>query len=181
MTKITYISAKELQNLYQQSDVVIYDIREADEYAREHIIGAYNTPISKFEQYHFTNLDDKIVVFHCQSGMRTQMNEEKLQQVKCKQIFILKNGLSEWNSLGYATAINNKAPLPIMRQVQIVAGSLILLGIIAGFLITPILFLLSGVVGAGLIFAGLTGFCGMANLLMLLPYNKRNKCKQSCV
>ncbi|MGK8251302.1 YgaP-like transmembrane domain [Moraxella lacunata] len=30
----------------------------------------------------------------------------------------------------------------------------------------------SGFVGAGLLFAGVTGFCGMARVLALLPYNR---------
>ncbi len=180
MTEVVYITAKELQDLYQNPNLVIYDIREADEFAREHIVGAQNTPISKFDVNTFNNLDKKIVVFHCQSGNRTRMNESKLKELKYEKIFVLKNGLAEWKSLGCAVAINNKAPLPIMRQVQIVAGLLILIGVIAGFVISPAFFLLSGFVGAALIFAGVSGFCGMANLLMLLPYNKSNKCNSSC-
>jgi hypothetical protein len=33
--------------------------------------------------------------------------------------------------------------------------------------------MLSGFVGAGLVFAGVTGFCGMARLLALMPWNRR--------
>ena len=34
-------------------------------------------------------------------------------------------------------------------------------------------FLLSGFVGAGLVFAGVSGFCGMARLLAWMPWNRR--------
>ena len=55
---------------------------------------------------------------------------------------------------------------------HIAAGLLILLGIIGGFFLNPVLFGLSAFVGAGLTFAGVTGFCGMARLLMLAPWNR---------
>ena len=64
-------------------------------------------------------------------------------------------------------------PLPLMRQVQIVAGVLILLGVALGYAFSSGFFLLSAFVGAGLTFAGITGFCGMARLLALMPWNRR--------
>ena len=63
-------------------------------------------------------------------------------------------------------------PLPLMRQVQIVAGILILLGVALGYAFNSGFFLLSAFVGAGLTFAGITGFCGMARLLALMPWNR---------
>jgi hypothetical protein len=59
-----------------------------------------------------------------------------------------------------------------MRQVQIAAGSLVVLGQLLAWLVTPAFGLLSAFVGAGLIVAGVTGYCGMANLLGRLPYNR---------
>jgi rhodanese-related sulfurtransferase len=60
----------------------------------------------------------------------------------------------------------------MMRQVQIVAGSLVLIGVCLGWLVAPGFFALSAFVGAGLTFAGISGFCGMAKLLALLPWNR---------
>ncbi|WP_370515216.1 DUF2892 domain-containing protein [Erythrobacter sp. THAF29] len=60
-----------------------------------------------------------------------------------------------------------------MRQVQIAAGILILVGVVLGTLTSPLWYGLSGFVGAGLLFAGVTGWCGMANLLSLMPWNRR--------
>jgi hypothetical protein len=59
------------------------------------------------------------------------------------------------------------------RQVQIAAGSLILLGVLLGAGVAPQSYLLSGLVGAGLILAGLSGWCGMARLLEIMPWNRR--------
>jgi len=62
-----------------------------------------------------------------------------------------------------------------MRQVQIAAGILIITGVVLGYSIDSSLFLLSGFTGAGLLFAGISGICGMANVLLKMPWNKANK------
>ena len=59
-----------------------------------------------------------------------------------------------------------------MRQVQIAAGSLVLLGLGLCSWVAPAWILLSWFVGAGLVFAGISGFCGMARLLALMPWNR---------
>lgn len=181
MAEIKYINSQELQKLYDNPNLIIYDIREADEYRREHIVGAKNTPLSNFNLDQINEVSpNSSIVFHCQSGNRTKMNEAKFKDLPCKEVFILKDGITEWKNLGCATAVDNNAPLPIMRQVQITAGSLVVFGVILSFIISPYFALLSAFVGAGLIFAGISGFCGMANLLMLLPYNKNNNCNTTC-
>ncbi|TPV43003.1 YgaP-like transmembrane domain, partial [Pantoea eucalypti] len=50
-----------------------------------------------------------------------------------------------------------------------------LLGVVSGYTLDSRLFLLSGVIGAGLIFSGVTGFCGMATLLQKMPWNRTAK------
>ena len=60
-----------------------------------------------------------------------------------------------------------------MRQVQIAAGSMVVLGVLLGAFVTPGFYLLSGFVGAGLVFAGVTGTCGLAQVLRMMPWNRR--------
>ncbi len=177
MASIKYINANELQDLLKTAKLTICDIREADEFNREHIPDAVNTPISSFNSMEINKLAENgnTLVFHCQSGNRTKLNQTKFETLSSSEVMILQDGINAWKKLGCTLTVNNKAPLPIMRQVQMIAGTLITLGVILGFLISPLFFLLSGFVGIGLTFAGISGFCGMANLLMLLPYNKCNK------
>jgi hypothetical protein len=59
-----------------------------------------------------------------------------------------------------------------MRQVRIVVGTLVALGVLLGFLVHPGFYGLSAFVGAGLLLAGVTGSCLLANLLARLPYNR---------
>jgi len=69
--------------------------------------------------------------------------------------------------------VDRHQPLELMRQVQLAAGGLVLLGVALGFLVGPGFFALSGLVGAGLMMAGATGWCGMARLLQHMPWNRR--------
>lgn len=132
------------------------------------------------ESYDFKNIEGTgAIVFYCQAGSRTKQCEPKLQGLPFQQVMILDGGISAWKKIGCVVVKNVKAPLPIMRQVQIVSGTLIILGVGLSFAISPYFALLSGLVGVGLIFAGITGFCGMANLLMKLPYNQKTT-KISC-
>jgi rhodanese-related sulfurtransferase len=112
-------------------------------------------------------------VFHCNSGNRTRQAAERLVAVGFEQTYELEGGLVAWKQAGLPVVVDRRAPLPIMRQVQIAAGSLVLLGVILAVLVSPWFMALSAFVGAGLVMAGITGFCGMANLLAHMPWNRR--------
>ena len=89
------------------------------------------------------------------------------------QVSLLGGGIQAWKAAGLPVEEDKSQPLPLMRQVQIAAGVLILLGVLLGYTVNGGFFLLSGAVGAGLTFAGVTGFCGMARLLAIMPWNRR--------
>jgi rhodanese-related sulfurtransferase len=89
------------------------------------------------------------------------------------ETYILEGGLDAWKKAGLPVTLDRSQPIDIIRQVQIVAGSLVLLGVVLGAFVAPGFYALSGFVGAGLVFAGTTGFCGMAHLLLLMPWNRR--------
>ena len=83
----------------------------------------------------------------------------------------LEGGLPGWQQAGLPLRTLKNAPLPLMRQVQIAAGVLVLLGLSLGTWVAPAWILLSWFIGAGLVLAGVSGFCGMARLLALMPWN----------
>jgi rhodanese-related sulfurtransferase len=87
---------------------------------------------------------------------------------------MLEGGLTGWKSAGYPTRVDHTKPIELQRQVQIAAGSLILLGVLLSWLVSPFFVALSAFVGGGLVFAGLSGWCGMAHLLALLPWNRKS-------
>ena len=152
---------------------VLVDIREPDEFARRHVKGALSRPLSGFEQAHLRLEAGRDVVFTCRSGMRTGANCDRLRAAVDGEAYLLDGGLDAWAAAGLPVQENRKAPLELMRQVQIAAGLLVLLGVALGLTLGPAFFGLSAFVGAGLTFAGATGFCGMARLLAVMPWNQR--------
>lgn len=172
MISLNPISARDLQRKLDAGDAILIDIRETDEHAREHIIGARLAPLSAIDSHDFDREHDKIAVFHCKSGMRTQTHAARLLAHGFRDAYYLEGGIEAWKQAGLPVHANRKAPLEIMRQVQITAGSLILLGIALGAFVNPAFYGLSAFIGAGLTFAGATGWCGMALLLKTMPWNR---------
>lgn len=171
---IATVSANEAQALIAQGARLI-DIRAADEYAREHIPTATLLPLDKLTQGAMLNAQpNETIIFHCQAGSRTQNNASLLAAAAAPaQVKLLAGGIQAWRAAGLPVVEDKSQPLPLMRQVQIAAGVLILLGVILGYTANSGFFLLSGFVGAGLAFAGISGFCGMARLLAIMPWNRR--------
>lgn len=169
---LTRLDARSLQTRLAAGSVELIDIREASEYAREHIDGARLLPAGQLGRQPVDRAPGRLVVFMCQSGQRTRENATRILGCVPGEVAMLDGGLEAWKRAGLPVVEDRSAPLPLMRQVQIAAGSLVLLGVVLGFLLGPLWFGLAGFVGAGLVFAGLTGFCGMARLLAQLPWNR---------
>lgn len=165
------ISPAQARDLMNEGAVLV-DIRDADEHAREHIPGATNLALSRIKQGRPELENDRAVIFHCRSGARTMANGEALKQAADCEAYVVEGGLEAWRAAGLPVNVDRKQPLPLIRQVQIGAGTLAVLGVALGYLVSPWFFLLSGLVGVGLLQAGLTGWCGMANLLQIMPWNR---------
>ena len=163
------IAVADARKLLDQGAILV-DVREADEHARERVPGARHNPLSRLAVMEAPA--GKAVIFHCRSGARTAANAARLAGAASCEAYILEGGLDAWKKAGLPTAIDRHQPIEIMRQVQIVAGSLVLLGVALGVWVAPAFFALSAFVGAGLAFAGITGWCGMARLLAVMPWNR---------
>ncbi|MBR0716469.1 rhodanese family protein [Bradyrhizobium liaoningense] len=151
----------------------LIDIREADEHARERIAGARHHALSRLDAESPVHADDNVLIYHCRSGMRTKSNADRLSAASRNcEAYLLEGGVDAWRKAGLPVTLDRRRPIDIMRQVQIAAGGLVLLGTVLGALLAPSFYVLSGMVGAGLILAGTTGFCGMARLLSVMPWNR---------
>lgn len=171
-TALIPLKPDDVERRLQRRQAVLVDIREADEFARRHVRGALSRPLSGFEQAHLKVDPGKDVVFTCRTGMRTGANCQRLAAVVEGPAYVLEGGVDAWAAAGLPVNEDRKAPLEIQRQVHIAAGALVLAGVALGFTLHPAFFGLSAFVGAGLAFAGVTGFCGMATLLAQAPWNR---------
>lgn len=166
------IDATTVHEWMKQDKAVLIDVRETDEYIKEHVPEAHLVPLSGFNPEDFPQEHDKIAVFHCKSGGRTEASAGQILATGFKDVYQLDGGLQGWRTAGLPVNVNAKAPISIMRQVQIAAGLLVVLGVVLGAFVNPWFILLSGVVGAGLAQSGITGTCAMATLLSRMPWNK---------
>lgn len=166
------VDAATLKDLLAQDKAVLVDVREADEFAREHIPGARLVPLSGFNPDDFPHEHDKIGVFHCASGNRTCQAAGQLLATGFAEIRHLDGGIAAWKAAGFATNTNRRMTISVMRQVQLTAGSLILLGVLLGVLVSPWFMALCAFVGGGLVFAGASGHCQMADILSVMPWNR---------
>ncbi|WP_304177740.1 rhodanese family protein [Phenylobacterium aquaticum] len=164
--------ASEVAQRLKDGRAVLIDIREPDEFARAHAPGAISRPLSTFEAAHLKIEASQDAVFTCKTGMRTGANCDRLAASISGEAYVLEGGLDAWTKAGLPVAENTRAPIEMNRQVMITAGLLVLTGVILGVTVNPGFYGLSAFVGAGLTFAGVTGFCGMARILALAPWNR---------
>ena len=173
MASLPTVSPAQAKHLVDEGAILV-DIREADEYAREKIPGAHNVPLSRLESADFATGAGKTVVFHCRSGNRTGVASPRLSArvgPSCRA-YIVEGGIDAWKSAGLPVVTDRSQPLELMRQVQIAAGAFAFGGTLLGVLISPWFLVVPGFVGAGLVTAGVTGYCGMAKLLAAMPWNR---------
>jgi NADPH-dependent 2,4-dienoyl-CoA reductase/sulfur reductase-like enzyme/rhodanese-related sulfurtransferase len=159
------VGVERLRDELQRGGAAI-DVREADEYSYEHIDGTVNLPDSSLD----ASLDrlprDRDLYIACATGVRSAQAVRRLKAAGFTAIHDVEGGLAAWKKAGLPL-VRRKGPIPIMRQVQIVAGSLALVGGLH-----PSLRWIAVLIGAGLVFAGVSGFCGMAKVLAWMPWNR---------
>jgi rhodanese-related sulfurtransferase len=169
---IAEIDARTAKSWLDSGDTLLLDVREPDEHAREHIPGARLVPLGQLDPMKLDLRGKRRVIVHCASGARSATAAERLRGAGIGLVANFVGGPAAWRQAGYPVAVDRRAPLPLMRQVQLTAGSLVLTGVLLGLFIHPGFHALAGMVGGGLVFAGATGWCGMAMLLAKLPYNR---------
>ncbi len=170
MSTLTPVKPAEAAARLKAGAAILVDIRERDEHAREHIEGAISLPLSAFAPPRAR--PGQQVIYTCRTGNRTEMNCVRLAESVEGEAFVVEGGLEGWKAAGLPTRKDRSQPIELMRQVQMTAGGMILIGAALGLFVHPGFWGLSAFVGAGLFVAGATGFCGMARLLAVMPWNR---------
>ncbi len=167
------IDAKTLKSWIENGEALVLDVREPAEHASQKIEGATLLPLGQCCKSTLPDTQGKKLVIHCKSGMRGASACKKLlEEDPTLDIYHLQGGINAWEAYGERVVCSGKKIVPLDRQVQLVVGLSVLIGSLLGYFVNPLFFLLSGFFGAGLTFAGLTGFCGLARVLAKMPYNQ---------
>lgn len=142
------------------------------EYKEKHIEGVRSVPLDQLADRVQEFVGKQTVYVHCRSGRRAEQAIATLQSLGVTaELVNVEGGLLAWNEAGYLTK-SLTARMPIIRQTLLVAGALVLFGLLLSWFIHPLFIALTAFAGAGLMFAGATGWCGMAFVLAKMPWNK---------
>ena len=171
---IRNISPAEAKRLMDEENVLLVDIREPEEFAREHIAGARLEPLSVLPLLAPDPDRERPAAFYCHSGRRAKDNATGLEGRAFAATYIVEGGLEGWEKAGLPV-VRHSAPMPMSRQIQMVAGSLVFTFSLLSFFM-PRFTWLTLLIGAGLIFAGYSGICFMAKLLARMPWNRPKSC-----
>jgi len=170
-TTPTKISATELKQALDEGKTVrLVDVRTPAEYASVHIEGAVLMPLDNLAPDEVKGAGFCVLV--CQSGTRADKAAKVLADAGCEDLRILDGGVAAWRAAGYPV-VEGSFALPLDRQVRIVAGLLVVLGVLLGWFVHPGFYGLSAFVGCGLVMAGITDWCPMATLIAKMPWNQR--------
>lgn len=178
------ISAQELFELHQQgNEIDLIDVRMPAEYREVHVPFAKNSPLDQLkpDQLMATRTDEDSPLFViCHKGGRSKMACDQLAAAGfADRIINVEGGTLAWETCGQPVE-RGKKTISLERQVRIVAGFLALLGAVLAWLVHPYFIALSGFIGAGLLFAGLTDTCGMGMILARMPWNQASGEGSSC-
>ena len=158
----------------------LLDVRTPAEFAAAHVRNAILKPLETLKPEEVTRFlaDSPAGVYViCQSGARAQRAIRQLEAAGMTGCVLLEGGISRWLEAGLPIEGTGAGVISLERQVRIAAGALVLAGTLLGGLVHPGFLLLSGFVGAGLTFAGMSDKCGMALVLARMPWNQTSGTK----
>lgn len=173
MKHITVDAFKQVLEAEQDNQTVDFiNVCEPAEYKEKHIPGVRNVPLGSVQQHVSEFANKQTIYVHCRSGNRGKQAIEKLKAAGVTaELVNVEGGILAWDEAGHpTTSLTNR--LPLLRQVFLAAGLLILIGFFGSLFIHQAFAYVMPFVGAGLVVSGATGWCGMAILLSKLPWNK---------
>ena len=182
---ITTISPQRLHAMWHEGkNITLIDVRGPAEYRAGHVAGAKLIPLDDLtvdalaENELFDDIEHACPVYlTCHAGLRAQQAAERLIEAGYHNVALLEGGTQAWQNAGLPIKRCGFA-ISLERQVQIAIGMLLLLKVIFGFTVSELFFAAIPVIGAGLIVAGITNWCGLSRLIALLPWNQNRNCSE---
>jgi rhodanese-related sulfurtransferase len=162
----------------------LVDVRTAAEYRAGHIPGAQLIPVDVLSP---AAIEDQLgrtgpgrnetLYITCHAGPRAARAAERLRQSGYTNIALVEGGTRRWEQAGLPLHRCGSAISP-ERQVQIAIGSLLVLKVLLGYGVHELFFAVAAAIGAGLIFAGVTRWRGLPELIARLPWNRSVNCPE---
>lgn len=169
------ISPVELQKIIAAQPLSpIIDVRTPMEFAEVHVPSARSVPLDELKPGSLQLQKDQPVYLLCRSGQRATKAAEKFAKAGFTQPVVVAGGTLAWIDANLPVTRSAVKIISLERQVRIAAGALVFAGVLLAHFVNYHFIWLSGFVGAGLVFAGVTDFCGMGLLLAKMPWNRKS-------
>ncbi|MFA4933014.1 MAG: rhodanese-like domain-containing protein [Candidatus Omnitrophota bacterium] len=153
--------------------VKFLDVRSVLEFNQAHIKDSINLPIDMLAaKVNELSQAKQAYIVLCRTGNRSPMAADMLIQSGIHPVKVMDGGMVRWQK-ERLPVVRGEGGVSLERQVRVIAGSLVLSGILLSWFIHTWFIGISIFVCCGLIYAGLTDNCLMGMLLMNLPYNKK--------
>ena len=175
---MTTITPRQLHDRLQQGEKLhLLDVRTPAEHAEIHVPGVQLAPLDRLDANTLASVtgfakDQPLYIF-CRSGNRAKQAAEKLEKSGYEQCHVVEGGTMAWAEAGLPVNRGTSKVISLERQVRIAAGAIVLTGVLLAHFVNPAFIWLSGFVGAGLLFAGITDWCVMGMLIAKMPWNQR--------
>ena len=162
--------------------VTVLDVRSPAEFQAGHIPGARLVPVDELNAGNLADFvdaenirADNPLYLTCHAGKRAEKAAQVLREAGVEHLALVQGGTEAWQKAGLPVNRCDTA-LSLERQVQIAVGSLLILKVFFGFTVHELFFVAGAAIGVGLIAAGITRWCGMAQLMARMPWNRRRGC-----
>jgi len=163
-----------LREGHVRPDVQIIDVRTPAEFGEVHVPGAMNVPLPDVGR-HVDELksqgEQRPIVLMCRTQNRIKLAYDQLTQAGVGNCHLLEGGIHQWKASGHPIVEGQRA-ISLEGQVRMVAGALIVLGVLLGVAVNSWFLVIPAGVGAGLFHAGYTDSCLMGTILAKLPFNR---------
>ena len=163
---------------HRSSTTCVLDVRTAAEVKAFSLPDSLNIPLHELTPERLkteiasSGKDGSRIYLLCQAGRRAEMAADQLAGHINAELVVIEGGMDALKQTQIPLQTNGKAVMSLERQVRIAAGFLVLTGVLLGTFVNSNFYFLSGFVGAGLMFAGITDTCMMGMLIARMPWNK---------
>ena len=154
----------------------LLDVRTPGEFSSVRIPGSVSVPLGDLDADTARRVAEKAgkrpLLIVCKSGARAEQARKLFAKIDVDAT-VLQGGVDAWTADGkQVERSEGSAGMSLERQVRIAAGFLVFSGVMLSQFVNPGFVWLSGFVGAGLMFAGMTNTCAMGMLIAKLPWNR---------
>ena len=169
------ITPLRLAMLHETNEPVdLIDVRTPAEYREVHIEFARNVPLDRLNPQAIaaerSGRGNEPLYAICRTGSRGNQACEKLAAAGLNVVNV-EGGTLAWDAAGLPV-VRGKKTISLERQVRIAIGVIVLFSAVLAALHHPYWIGLAAFMGAGLIFSGISDFCGLALILGRMPWNQ---------